>query len=721
MPQTGAKRECPWPGPKPYKEEEAAKFFGRSHDVMQLRDLVRQQRLSVLTALSGVGKSSLIQAGLIPGLRLLREQGSRLGPTLLLSEWGLLRRGSPAALLIWAIRRDIDRLAKRVRGKKSRLAEDVNRLKAVQPPLVEIANSDSPTLINDLVLYVQALCESVGGLVIIIDQAEELLGSGLGRTDHQDFEREVLGLIGTLFRSEQRLRILLSLRQEYHGRLLPLSRHVDGLEKRLYPMEPMPRETVRTILESAQFDGVCLGRQEIATILSWIGVTSEEGGRERAVDLLRLQVLLVSLFRHAEKKAAFGDKKLEITAGLLEEFKGTKSPTDLARITLESYIDRLFEEARIKEPPKGPGRDLVRRVAVRMTPWLSSGGFKRHVSGEELLFNSLQEDFEILRVKGEAQVVQERLKQFLDQGDEIPLSLESEASDASRSAFLSGAARTAGWSIAETITRLAEAAVQAINLLCQEQVLKATGGGVIATYELIHDGFGPALKEWADRERRSLRDTLASVVSRRGESFHWKEIRGRTLIRNMSWLGCNVDRANIKDVNFKNCIFNGTVFIDCVFENCTFIDCELDGTVFSSSRVRDEESATPRSLWRNVTWKCSVARSAFLRAVALDGVVIQSSILDGVTMEEVSVDGAMRIEDSRMRFAQIFRFGLGNGNHSIRIKDCDLGNALYDNDPDDLRGRCTIINVLWNAVELKVPRSGTLAARPAELEGQVSS
>jgi WD40 repeat protein len=60
-----------YPGAQPFSTDEAHIFFGRSEDVKALARKLRLEQLVVLHAKSGLGKSSLINAGLIP--QLLRD------------------------------------------------------------------------------------------------------------------------------------------------------------------------------------------------------------------------------------------------------------------------------------------------------------------------------------------------------------------------------------------------------------------------------------------------------------------------------------------------------------------------------------------------------------------------------------------------------------------------------------------------------------------------
>lgn len=60
---------APYPGLRPYREDEHSKFFGRNTDKAILVDKILGNRLTLLFAASGVGKSSLLQAAVIPQLK----------------------------------------------------------------------------------------------------------------------------------------------------------------------------------------------------------------------------------------------------------------------------------------------------------------------------------------------------------------------------------------------------------------------------------------------------------------------------------------------------------------------------------------------------------------------------------------------------------------------------------------------------------------------------
>lgn len=58
-----------YPGPQSFTEEDEGLFFGRKRETKALYDLIMVQPLVVLFAKSGMGKTSLLQAGIVPRLR----------------------------------------------------------------------------------------------------------------------------------------------------------------------------------------------------------------------------------------------------------------------------------------------------------------------------------------------------------------------------------------------------------------------------------------------------------------------------------------------------------------------------------------------------------------------------------------------------------------------------------------------------------------------------
>lgn len=58
----------PFVGPRPFSDTDREMFFGRDREIAELLSLVVSQRVVVLYAVSGAGKTSLLTAGLVPAL-----------------------------------------------------------------------------------------------------------------------------------------------------------------------------------------------------------------------------------------------------------------------------------------------------------------------------------------------------------------------------------------------------------------------------------------------------------------------------------------------------------------------------------------------------------------------------------------------------------------------------------------------------------------------------
>ncbi len=69
----------PWPSLRAFREEHRAVFRGRDGEITDLVRRVKRRLLTILFGVSGLGKTSLLQAGLFPALRATHTSGSNLG------------------------------------------------------------------------------------------------------------------------------------------------------------------------------------------------------------------------------------------------------------------------------------------------------------------------------------------------------------------------------------------------------------------------------------------------------------------------------------------------------------------------------------------------------------------------------------------------------------------------------------------------------------------
>jgi hypothetical protein len=57
---------CPYVGLRPFREEDQLYFFGRENEIRTIADNLYGARLTIFYGASGVGKSSVLMAGLFP-------------------------------------------------------------------------------------------------------------------------------------------------------------------------------------------------------------------------------------------------------------------------------------------------------------------------------------------------------------------------------------------------------------------------------------------------------------------------------------------------------------------------------------------------------------------------------------------------------------------------------------------------------------------------------
>lgn len=174
----------PYPGLRPYRETEKNNFFGRETDAAILIDKILTNRFTLLFAASGVGKSSLLQAAVIPRLK------SSLGENLVVvyhSDWVSEPVQTVKAAVLKALQ------TKEAFPKDLELAEeDLHGLLSlacvfVRPPLVLILDQ-----FEEFFRYQRATCsfnEFIDQLVAVL--ADKSLAVSLVFSMREDFALEL--------------------------------------------------------------------------------------------------------------------------------------------------------------------------------------------------------------------------------------------------------------------------------------------------------------------------------------------------------------------------------------------------------------------------------------------------------------------------------------------------------------------------------------------------
>ncbi len=214
----------PFVGPRSFQTDET--LFGRDRETRELFGLLAAERIVLLHSPSGAGKTSLVQAALIPKLRaegFLVRPVIRVGAEQTEAEQG---PGSPNRYLLSVLR------SLEMGTLPDGAAADAGTSEVSLPGLLK-----------------QRLSAGSDDEVLIFDQFEEILTTDL---DDLDAKREFFQQIGSILRSPH-LYALFSIREEYVAALDPyLTRIPGGLDTR-YRLDLLGPEAARVaILRPAQ-------------------------------------------------------------------------------------------------------------------------------------------------------------------------------------------------------------------------------------------------------------------------------------------------------------------------------------------------------------------------------------------------------------------------------------------------------------------------------------
>jgi WD40 repeat protein/V8-like Glu-specific endopeptidase len=212
----------PYRGLEPFTAEDASHFFGRDEDIAKLTARVRSQPVVVVAGPSGVGKSSLVRAGLVP----------RLGETGRWSVALVLPGQDPWHRLATGLLQ-----ARRPRG----LAIESEAAKGGEESLEEVAAEIERLRREGFGPTARFLRSTGRPLLVIVDQFEELLVTG------QPPDPDLLELLLPPYGSEEAVcRVVLTVRADLLWDVPGLAARLD---QRLYPLAALGAPQLRQAIE----------------------------------------------------------------------------------------------------------------------------------------------------------------------------------------------------------------------------------------------------------------------------------------------------------------------------------------------------------------------------------------------------------------------------------------------------------------------------------------
>ncbi len=618
------KDTCPWRGPKPMEPGDDDLLVGRQDDRDRFAHEVLTHQLVILHGESGVGKSSLLNVGLV---RDLTERGFQ---PIVCRNWAR-EAGSPD--------RPEDFVAAKVATELRSLGIDV--AEAAPQSMVEQLNANYGEL-----------------AVLVLDQFEELI------RHQRPFFKRALDWVVEL-NSRYDIHVVISLRSEYVHRLKALNAQIRPFSMSTFELEALTAaEHIRDVMASGNpghFGSTAsLGTEDaipdpaalaitleaIELLLGeWSTIQETEFG-SADVGLLHLQGALYAL--HARAKPGGTAIRAEHVRQMIAA--AAERNRDIFTLGLIESVARkldLCEEACLDEDPAGSldefliagTREAVRRTAAH----LSSGGFKLDREAWDLAELALERELRVLSeiepgaaerafriiyglgitvapaAAGAADLlsvprtevaVAARLRTPIDTVQNSALAeLGMVVSPWEADPEGLSAGPMFGYPAPEVIIEELRRFAFALEWLTTSSLIRPTSPAVGCTMlSLIHDGFGEALENWADSEQNGPAAALVLLTGAQGDVFdwvrddaeeYWPQFDGagqdRTIV-NLRWRNCRVT-ARFRHIVFANCDFRGTRFENCSFEGVVFVNCLLDGAMFGDCDIIGPVVSAPAKVY----------------------------------------------------------------------------------------------------------------------------
>jgi WD40 repeat protein len=319
---------CPYRGLAAFQPEDADRFFGREELVAELLDRLDRDRVLFVVGPSGSGKSSVVRAGLIPAVRAGGVADSARWPVALFSP-----RAEPTAELSYQLRRIAD---------------------AAAPPGGGSGEPSSVLRPVEARRLADSICASSGGLLMVIDQFEELFTLNR-RPDQEAFIEMLAALVDP---AGSRVRAVMAMRADFYG----ICATFPWLAKRVAANQvlvgPMSRADLRkTIEQPAAVAGLRLEDGLVDTVL-------EDGGSEPAALPLVSHAMAETWRRRDEDTLTLaGYREAGGVAGSISQ-------------TADSLYEMAFDEAE---------REVCRRLMLRLvTPGEGTSDTRRRLFTSEL-------------------------------------------------------------------------------------------------------------------------------------------------------------------------------------------------------------------------------------------------------------------------------------------------------------------------------------------------
>ena len=327
-----------------YTPEDTDIFFGRKDEIDILYNMVAQNSMLLVYGASGTGKTSLIQCGLAGRFKSY--------------DWLALniRRGT-----------DINVSLKNILTRS--ITENGG----------EIPEEETERNLQQLIKAVYV--SSFRPIYLIFDQFEELYVLGTP-AEQQDFIKAVKEIL----KSEQPVKMIFSIREEYLGYLYEFETEVPDLLRKKLRIEPMTEQKVIDVLEG--INNFSLSNVKIEADLKVLTreIFKRLNGEKKSltVQLPYLQVFLDKLYMESSGNDKTHQKHAVITMDVL---KGIGNIGDVLRNFLEEQVKTISEELSNNDEKNSTPVETIWKILL---PFCTKEGTKIPISKQKL-WDDLQE------------------------------------------------------------------------------------------------------------------------------------------------------------------------------------------------------------------------------------------------------------------------------------------------------------------------------------------
>jgi HEAT repeat protein len=210
--------KCPYKGLRPYEESDKDNFFGRDGETRILTDKLLSRKLTLLFAASGIGKSSLLQAALLPALEHPEPPGHDALDVVYCNDWVK----EPGVTL------------------KTKVVEELRRRDKIPQDYPLPLDAPLAPFLRRCTLF------SSAPLVLILDQFEEFFNYQRHRPEFRPFIHELSAAIRD---DASATRFLLSMREDFALELNAFKPELPTLLfDNYFRLEALSRDNAKTVI-----------------------------------------------------------------------------------------------------------------------------------------------------------------------------------------------------------------------------------------------------------------------------------------------------------------------------------------------------------------------------------------------------------------------------------------------------------------------------------------